>query len=128
MWPDQTERFRCWRPRSTWRADFPVTIDRADIPGWLAEQLDEPVPDRATVVFHSIVWQYLTDDERADGRGGTFARRRQRATADAPLAWLRLEPAPDLTHAELRLTTWPGGEERLLARATYHVGPVQWLA
>ena len=25
------------------------------------------------------------------------------------------------------LTTWPGGEERLIARAGYHGRPVEWL-
>jgi hypothetical protein len=56
-----------------------------------------------------------------------------RATPQAPLAWLRLEP-PNRTLAgrdvkpglaELRLTRWPGGSERLLAHAGYHGRPVR---
>jgi hypothetical protein len=107
--------------------NIPVAIDRSDIPDWLAREINEPVPDRATVVFHSIVWQYLTDDERATAEA-VLATAGDRATADAPLAWLRLEPSPDLTHTELRVTAWPGGEDRLLARGHYHLGPVQWVA
>jgi hypothetical protein len=107
--------------------DVPVAIDRADIPDWLARQLEQPVPDRATVVFHSIVWQYLTDDERATA-AAVLGNAGNRATGNAPLAWLRLEPSPDLTHTELRVTAWPGGEDRLLARGQYHLGPVQWVA
>jgi hypothetical protein len=42
--------------------------------------------------------------------------------AAAPLAWLRMEFAGDL--AALTLTTWPGGEEREIARAGYHGRPV----
>ena len=36
-----------------------------------------------------------------------------------------LEPGGEL--ADLRLTVWPGGEERLLAQAGYHGEPVRWL-
>jgi hypothetical protein len=46
-----------------------------------------------------------------------------RATLEAPLAWLRMEPADEL--ADVRLTSWPGGEERLFARAGYHGSPVE---
>jgi hypothetical protein len=127
VWPGQTERFTMLRAALDVARDVPVAIDRADIPDWLARQLDEPVPGRATVVFHSIVWQYLTDDERATAEA-VLATAGDRATTDAPLAWLRLEPSPDLTHTELRVTAWPVGEDRLLARGHYHLGPVEWLA
>jgi hypothetical protein len=127
VWPGQTERFTMLRAALDVARDVPVAIDRAGIPDWLARQLDEPAPGRATVVFHSIVWQYLTDTERATAEA-TLATTGERATRDTPLAWLRLEPSADLTHTELRVTTWPSGEERLLARCHYHLGPMQWLA
>jgi hypothetical protein len=104
-----------------------VHIDRAGIPDWLPSRLDARVPDRVTVVFHSVVWQYLTEDERATVRA-TLLEAGSRARPDAPLAWLRLEPVPDLTYAELRLTIWPGGDERLLATTGFHVDPITWLA
>jgi len=127
VWPGQTERFTMLRAALDVARDVPVAIDRAGIPDWLARRLDEPAPGRATVVFHSIVWQYLTDTERATAEAA-LATAGERATRDAPLAWLRLEPSADLTHTELRVTTWPGGEERLLARCHYHLGPMQWVA
>jgi len=49
-----------------------------------------------------------------------------RASRDAPLAWLRMEPGGD--RAELRLTTWPGDDQRLLATAGYHGHPIWWEA
>jgi len=127
VWPGQTERFTMLRAALDVARAVPVAIDQADIPAWLARQLDEPAPGRATVVFHSIVWQYLTDDERATAEAA-LASAGHRATEDAPLAWLRLEPSADLTHADLRLTTWPGGREQLLAHCHYHLGPVRWVA
>lgn len=36
-----------------------------------------------------------------------------RATTDAPLAWLSMEPGAD--QADVHLTMWPGGERRLIA-------------
>jgi hypothetical protein len=86
--------------------------------------LERQVPGQATVLYHSIVSQYLSDEEQAT----LFDHVRQagaRATADAPLAWLRMEPADDL--ADVHLTLWPGGEERHLARAGYHGSPVELL-
>jgi hypothetical protein len=127
VWPGQTDRFTMLRAALDVARGFPVTIDRAAIPDWLARQLREPVPGSATVVFHSITWQYLTDDERAAAES-ELAGAGERASRDAPLGWVRLEPSADLTHTELRVTTWPGGSERLLARGHYHLGPVRWVA
>jgi hypothetical protein len=127
VWPGQTERFAMLRAALDVARDVPVTIDRAEIPAWLAPQLREPSEGFATVVFHSITWQYLTDEERAAAEA-ELAGAGDRATPGAPLAWLRLEPSADLSHAELRLTAWPGGSERLLARCHYHLGPVRWVA
>jgi hypothetical protein len=72
----------------------------------------------AVSVFHSIVMQYLPGGERD---------RFERTVASAPgsVAWLRMEPAGELT--DVRLTLFPGGEELHLARAGYHGDPVEWL-
>jgi hypothetical protein len=126
VWPGQTERFAMLGAALDVARDLPVPIDRADIPEWLVRQLREPATGRATVVFHSITWQYLTDEEREAAEAELMSAGR-RATRDAPLAWLRLEPSADLSHPELRVTTWPGAEERLLAHCHYHLGPVRWV-
>lgn len=126
VWPGQTERFALLDGALAVARAEPVAIDRAEIPEWLAAQLMAPTPGQATVVFHSIVWQYLSGDERAAVEH-TLADAGRRASADAPLAWLRLEAAPELVYTELRLTVWPGGEERLLAHAGFHIDPVTWL-
>src|SRR5262249_21178556 len=97
-------------------------------PGGRGGSLAEPATaDVATVVFHSIVWQYLPDDERARVRR-TIEEAGARATPAAPLAWLRFEPSADARRAELRLACWPGGDDRLLATAGFHGRPVRWLA
>ncbi|MDP9406123.1 MAG: DUF2332 family protein, partial [Actinomycetota bacterium] len=81
--------------------------------------------DVATVVYHSVVWQYLPEGDRRAMRDA-LAHAAARATVDAPLAWLRMEPEPALHAMAVRLTTWPGGEERLLATAGAHGLPLSW--
>ncbi|HUF85043.1 MAG TPA: DUF2332 domain-containing protein [Acidimicrobiia bacterium] len=126
VWPGQVARFELLAAALEVAGAHPVPVDRADIPDWLGEQLNDAAPGVATVVFHSVVWSYLTADEQG-WVGSTLRAAGERATPEAPLAWLRLEGAPTMDHTELRLTTWPGGEEQFLARASYHIGPVTWL-
>ena len=107
-----------------------MTIDRADAGSWVEERLagnatsDTPATTEvATVVFHSIVLQYLPDKSRHRMRDALHAAG-ARATDAAPLSWLRMEPAGE--SADLRITWWPGGEEAVLATAGYHGGAIRW--
>jgi hypothetical protein len=125
VWADQRERFAQLDAACDVARRVPVVVERAHGPDWLAVRLAAPRAGVATVVYHSIVLQYLD----AAGRGclrDVIADAGARAAAAAPLAWLRLEPGGD--EAELRLTVWPGGEERLLATAGFHGRGVRWLA
>jgi hypothetical protein len=111
--------------------DTPVDVARASIEDWLPEQLADPVAGVATVVFHSVVWQYLPAPTRALVHA-TLEDAGHRATAAAPLAYLRLEPKVDTYFpAELRLSSWPGAASAtaslLLATSGFHFGPVTWL-
>ncbi len=121
VWPDQRSRLERLRAALELAASLPVAVDRVSAAAWIERQLAEPATGRATVVFHSIVFQYLSEAERASFESD-LREAAARATVDAPLAWLRMEPAGEL--AEVRLTVWPGGEERLLGRAGYHGSPV----
>jgi hypothetical protein len=123
VWPDQTERLARLDGAIALARRVPATVDRAPAGAWVAARLADPAPGRATVVYHSIVMQYLPPDERAEV-DGAIAAAGIRATPDAPLARLAMEPKDEL--ADVRLTIWPGGEERLVARAGYHGAPVQW--
>jgi hypothetical protein len=124
VWPDQRARLARLRAALDIAAIVPVTIDRAPADDWLDEQV-VAVDAMTTVVMHSIMWQYLP--ESAQHRIRELLRSRgEQANATAPLAWLRLEPAPDLLEAELRCTIWPGGNDQVLATSGYHGPPVTW--
>ena len=94
-----------------------MTIDRASAGQWLSERLAGPVPGAATVVFHSIVMQYLAAGERKLLED-SIAEAGAKAEAQAPLAWLRLEPAG--AECTVTLTLWPRGNEAVVARCGFH--------
>ncbi len=103
-------------------ASDPLAVEPAGAVEWLQARLAAAVPGLATVVYHSIVIQYLPAAEQEALRT-TIAAAGERASPEAPLAWLRMEP--DGRRAAVRIATWPGGGDRLLARAGYHGSPVE---
>lgn len=126
VWPDQQRRFRDLRGAIEIARRVPATVDTAEAAPWVTEGLEQPQPPgRLTIVYHSVVMQYLTDD----GRTAFFDAMRaagERATTDAPLAWVRFEPARRTF--EVRVATWPGDRDELVAEAGAHGRPVRWLA
>jgi hypothetical protein len=121
VWPDQRDRAARLDAALEVASRRPVAIDRADAVTWLRRMLAEPASGVLTVVMHSITFQYLSAASRRalltvlDDAG-------RRATPDAPLAWVRMEPGGD--RAEVRLTEWPSGRVELVAHSAYHGPPV----
>ncbi|MGQ0831383.1 MAG: DUF2332 domain-containing protein, partial [Microthrixaceae bacterium] len=122
-WPDQTARIELLQAALEVAGRVHAPVAKAEAAEWTEAQLASPRRGVATVIAHSIVLQYLAPARRRRFRGALAAAGRT-ATDDAPLAWLRMEPAGD--RAELRLTTWPGGVDEPLATAGYHGRPIWW--
>jgi hypothetical protein len=124
VWPDQLERLQQLRGAIALARRFPPGLVRRAAADWLDEQLAASCNGVATVVFHSIMWWYLSEDERTRV-SAIIAAAGERASPHTPVAWLRLElltaPEPDLL-----LTQWPGGTERRLARGDAHGRIVRW--
>jgi hypothetical protein len=124
VWADQLERLAQLRAAVALARRDPPALTRQSAADFLAQQLAALPRGVATVVFHSIMWWYLEEDERtrvtdiihAAGAG---------AAPRAPLAWLRLE-LMGTVDPDLRLTRWPGGEEVRLGRADPHGRCVRW--
>ncbi len=128
VWPEQAERVQRLETALACAAADPAPIDRADAADW-AETHVAPVEGRATVVFHSIAFQYFP--HRTQARiAAHMATQGALATATAPLAWLRyeMEQADASAPPTLRLTLWPDGADRRLAHAHPHGASVRWLA
>ena len=125
VWPDQVERLELLRGAIEVARRTPATVDRAGAADWLDERLARERGGAATVVYHSIMWGYMSDEER-ERITRTIDAAGERAAATDPLAWLRMEPGENQT--DIRLTMWPGGDERVLATAGFHGRPVSWMA
>jgi len=123
-WPDQRRRLLQLEGALEVARRVPAPVAEAGAADWLEDRLAAAVSGVATVVFHSIVMQYLGAGERTAVEE-LFVEAGSRATAVAPLARLAMEPAGEM--ADVRLTMWPGGRERLIARTGYHGRPVIWL-
>lgn len=124
VWPDQVERFRQLAAAIDVARRVSAQVDQGNAPDWVETALAEGVAGVATVVYHSIMWQYLSNVDRARFEH-VMAVAAEAATHNRPLAWLRFEPAGNV--AEVRLQLWPGSKDWLLARSGFHGKPVQWL-
>lgn len=128
VWADQVARFERLRAALEVAAQVPATVEPLPASAFLERELATPVPGVVTVVWHSIVWQYLPPAER-EALTRLVGEAARRATRRAPLAHLSMEPqrAENGSYAfQVHLTTWPGGTRRLLAEAQGHGPPVTW--
>ena len=124
VWPDQVQRIRLLKGAMDIARDVPVELERASAPGWAAEQLRDLPEGVATVVYHSIFFQYMRDADRTAFMEA-IEEAGSRASERAPLAWLRFEPGGD--QAETRMKLWPGGEDRLIATSGFHGAGARFL-
>lgn len=134
VWADQRQRFQQLDGAIRIARMVPATVDRSSALDWLSTQLETLRPGATTVVFHSVVWQYIAQEER-NAIVDLFERVGRTASSQSALAWLRFEPpglaAPQLSASslfDLHLSLWPGEKDVLIARAGPHGRPVQYLS
>lgn len=119
LWPDQPLRWERTLAALEVAAQVPAETRAVDdtavaLAGALAEW------EGPTVVQHSIVWQYVPTGQRWRVTEALESAG-ERATAGAPLAWVRYEPDEwDRRRASVLVRTWPGGADRLVAHVDYH--------
>jgi hypothetical protein len=105
--------------------EVPAHLERADAMPWLEAQLDVRRTRIATVVYHSVFLQYLAERSRA-GLQHVIERAARGAVADAPIAWVRMEPGKSTF--EVRCALWPGGRDVLLGTCGPHGRGFRWEA
>lgn len=129
IWPEHTIRFDRMEAAIAAAEQSKPDVLKMDAAEFVEAELAKPQAAGTTrVLMHSIVWQYVPEDQqqRVIAAMETAAGR---ATPDAPLAWIALEANRTLHRHELRVRYWPGGEEEtLLARAHAHGADIEWLA
>jgi len=124
VWPDQVARHRLLRAALEVAQDVPADVEAADLVAWVDRNV-LTATGTTTIVYHSIVMQYLSEEDRLTFEG-LLQERGDATSSTAPLAWLRMEPGG--AESEIRLTLWPGGVERVIATSGYHGLNVRWLA
>jgi hypothetical protein len=127
IWPDQAARLARIEAALDIAAGGNIRVEAIDAAQFVAGELDGGAPDRALVLVHSIVWQYLPDPTRAAIRA-TIAQAAARASDASPFAWLRMEAeAEERRGALLRLSLWPRGPiDAALALADFHGRWLEW--
>lgn len=119
VWADQLARFQRLGAAIRIASTIPATVDRAEADAWVGDHV-RPVKGRCTVVFHSIMEEYLPTDQRIRLHQAV-AEAGARATLDAPLAWVRMEPSDELRRHVVELRLWPHAPEpRQLAHTGAH--------
>ncbi len=127
IWADATERMV--------RMDAAIALANARKPDlvqmdagqFVAEMLARPqAPGVTRVLFHTVMWQYLPQQTRAEIITAMEAAGAQ-ATPDRPLAWVSVETNRQTFRHEIKLRYWPGGDTQVqLGEAHPHGAWVEW--
>jgi hypothetical protein len=127
VWPDQPIRINRLRGAFDLAASVPVPVVREGAVQTVSGL--KPVVGSLTVVWHSVMAQYLPSVEQS-ALEAAFAALGAVATPEAPVARLAFEPhkfpSPAGVVFGLKLQTWPGGEVTHLASAHPHGDSVMW--
>lgn len=127
VWPDQRERLARLRGALALARETPVVVVRSSAAEFLADLA--PTPGAWTVLWHSVMWQYLEESERTAVLGH-LERAGAEADDGAPVARVAFEPRRLGPGADLgfyvTVRTWPGGPARTLGQAPAHGLPVEW--
>lgn len=130
LWPDQPDRLARLDALLALAGDDPPP-ERSDAGDWLERELAGDLPEGVTVIYHSVVWQYLPQTTKAKAHAA-IAAAAERADSRRCLAWLRYEPNPILDGEGLSdgfgvdLTLWPGAVRQRLADTDGHARFVTW--
>ena len=128
VWPDQAHRLERLRGALALAQDHPPAVRRLGAADFVDQITLES--DATTVLWHSVMWQYLPATER-DRISQHIHQLGDQAEVDGSrFVHLFLEPTRRTPEDEREflvvLTTWPGGERRILGRAAPHGLPVTW--
>ena len=90
VWAEQPARLARLDAAIALARDLGVRVKKADARAFIAQNF-APTPGNLTILFHSVMWNYLSEADRTAISAQLDGQMRA-ATAQAPLAWLRLEP------------------------------------
>lgn len=128
IWPEATDRMARMDAAIAMAGRAPPDLVKMDAGDFVEERLAAPQEDGVTrVLFHTVMWQYLpqaTRDRITEAMEAAGAR----ASAERPLAWIRVETNRKTFKHQLTAKFWPDGDDKvtLLAEAHPHGAWVEW--
>lgn len=123
-WADQLDRLRRLEAAMEIGRVVPCVVEKGNGADWIEAHLRSSFSGAVTVVFHSVVWQYIPESEQ-ERIVTAIEDAGARASQMAPVAWLRMEPG--ISTFEIRLRIYPGFEEQIIATSRAHAPSVRWL-
>lgn len=127
VWPEQAVRFERLEAAIAAAKISPPDLVRMNAADFVEAQLALPQMEGTTrLLMHSIVWQYIPDDQKARVTKAMEAAGK-RATPEKPLAWIALEANRTLLNHGLSVRHWPAdGDSNLIAAAHAHGAWLEW--
>ncbi|OGS50536.1 MAG: hypothetical protein A3J40_10940 [Erythrobacter sp. RIFCSPHIGHO2_12_FULL_63_10] len=129
IWPEHTVRFERMAAAVAEAKHRPPDLVRMNAADFVEAELAKPQAVGTTrLLMHSIVWQYVPDDQQARVTAAMEAAG-ARASAERPLAWVALEANRTAHVHEMTARYWPGGaESAVLTRAHPHGAWIKWFS
>ncbi|MFA6117850.1 MAG: DUF2332 family protein [Sphingomonas sp.] len=121
VWADNPDRLDRLSRAIAMIAEKPVNLTQGDAADWVEARLAEAQPPGvARVLMHSVVWQYLGEERQARIEAA-MAVAAEQATAERPLAWVRMEPNRVAAKQQVWIQSWPDhGDPIILADVQAH--------
>lgn len=127
IWPEHTVRFERMDAAIAEALTSPPDLVHMNAADFVEAELAKPQEAGTTrMLMHSIVWQYVPDDQKARVTAAMEAAG-ARATAERSLAWVSLEANRVLHIHEMTVRYWPGGDQPVVVtRAHPHGAWIGW--
>jgi hypothetical protein len=127
VWPDQRIRIERLRTAISIAKTSRPVVDAMSADAWIEQQLSRP-SDQATLIFHSIVWQYLGTNTQTRMKRAIY-KAGESASPTAPIVWARMEPAGHVADIQVDVFDGTSPEPRhfRLAEIGYHGQGMNWL-
>ena len=129
IWPEHTVRFDRMEAAIRAAKDRAPDLVKMNAADFVEQELQQPQDEGVTrMLMHSIVWQYVPEDQQQRITAAMEAAG-AKATAEKPLAWVKVEADRTVHRHMLKVRYWPGGEEETqLAWSHPHGADIEWIA
>ncbi|MEL6785054.1 MAG: DUF2332 family protein [Pseudomonadota bacterium] len=125
VWAGQNDRVARTAAAIDLAQQNPVHLEQMDAVSWLRKKLLNRPTNACTVIYTTIAWQYLPDEDQKAAKA-LIAASGEAADTHNPLAIVHMEGDGQSPGASLTLRLWPQSVDCELARVDFHGRWVDW--